>query len=51
MTRDIVSIDCNQTVIETCMVYSKHKAGSLVVIDKKIIVGIVTERDTIERVI
>jgi len=51
MSRDIVSIDCNKTVLEACKVYSKNKVGSLVVTDKKIIVGIVTERDTIERVI
>lgn len=51
MSRDIVSIDCNKTVLEACKVYSKNKVGSLVVMDKKIIVGIVTERDTIERVI
>lgn len=51
MSRDIVSIDCNKTVLEACKVYSKNKVGSLVVMDKKIIVGIVTERDTVERVI
>lgn len=51
MTRDIVSIDCNKSVYDACKVYSKNKVGSLVVMDKKIIVGIVTERDTIERVI
>jgi len=51
MTRNIVSIDCNDTVLDACKVYSKHRVGSLVVMDKNIIVGIVTERDTIERVI
>ena len=51
MSRKIVSIDCNKTVLDACKVYSKNKVGSLVVMDKKIIVGIVTERDTIERVI
>ena len=51
MSRNIVSIDCNKTVLEACKVYSKNKVGSLVVMDKEIIVGIVTERDTIERVI
>lgn len=51
MSRDIVIIDCNKTVLEACKVYSKNKVGSLVVMDKKIIVGIVTERDTVERVI
>ena len=51
MSRDIVSIDCNKEVIDACKVYSKNKVGSLVVMDKNIIVGIITERDTIERVI
>jgi len=51
MSKNIVSIDCNKTVLEACKVYSKNKVGSLVVMDKEIIVGIVTERDTIERVI
>ena len=51
MSRDVVSIDCNKAVIDACKVYSKHKVGSLVVMDKNIIVGIITERDTIERVI
>ena len=51
MSKDIVNIDCNKTVFDACKVYSKHKVGSFVVMDKNIIVGIVTERDTIERVI
>jgi len=51
MTRDVVTIDCNSTVIDACIVYSEHKVGCLVVMDKNITVGIVTERDTIERVI
>ncbi len=51
MTSDVVNIDCNKTVYDACKKYSDHKVGSLVVMDKNIIVGIVTERDTIERVI
>jgi CBS domain-containing protein len=51
MTRNVVTIDCNKTVIDACEVYSKNKVGCLVVMDNNIIVGIVTERDTIERVI
>jgi CBS domain-containing protein len=51
MTRDVVKIDCNSTVMDACKVYSKNKVGCLVVMDKNITVGIVTERDTIERVI
>jgi CBS domain-containing protein len=51
MTKNVVSIDCNETVFNACKEYSKHKVGCLVVMDKKIIVGIITERDTIERII
>jgi malate dehydrogenase (oxaloacetate-decarboxylating) len=51
MTKDVVSIDCNKTVFDACKIYSKLHVGCLVVMDKDIIVGIVTERDTIERVI
>ena len=51
MSREIVSIDCNKTVLDACKLFSKNIVGSLVVMDKNIIVGIVTERDTIERVI
>jgi len=51
MTTDVVSIECNKTVYDACKIYSKYHVGCLVVMDKEIIVGIVTERDTIERVI
>jgi len=51
MTRNVVSIDCNKTVYDACKTYSKFHVGCLVVMDKEIIVGIITERDTIERVI
>ena len=51
MTKNIVNIDSNKTVFEACQEYSKNHVGSLVVMDKDILVGIITERDTIERVI
>jgi CBS domain-containing protein len=51
MTKEVVTIDSNKTVFEACEEYSKNRVGSLVVMDKDILVGIVTERDTIERVI
>ena len=51
MTKNVVKIDCNKSVIDACNEYSKHKVGSLVVMEKDIIVGIVTERDMIEKVI
>lgn len=51
MTKNVVTIDCNETVFDACKKYKDYKVGCLVVMDKKIIVGIVTERDIIERVI
>ena len=51
MTRDVVTIQNNETVYDACKLYSEKKVGSLVVMDKDIIVGIVTERDIIERAI
>jgi CBS domain-containing protein len=51
MTKNVVNIDSNKTVFEACQEYSKNRAGSLVVTDKDILVGIITERDTIERAI
>ena len=51
MTKNIVDVDCNNTVYDACKKKKKKKVGSLVVKDKDIIVGIITERDTIEKVI
>ena len=51
MTKNVVNIDSIKTVFEVCQEYSKYRVGSLVVMDKDILVGIITERDTIERVI
>jgi CBS domain-containing protein len=51
MTRDVVSIENNETVYDACRLYSEKKVGSLVVMNKDMIVGIVTERDIIERAI
>lgn len=51
MTKSVVTIDCNETVFEACKRYKEYKVGCLVVMDGKIIVGIVTERDIIERAI
>lgn len=51
MTKNVVKIDCSKTIYEACEEYSKHRVGSLVVMDKNIVVGIITERDIIERCI
>jgi len=51
MTREVVTIDCNETVLDACKKYKDLKVGCLVVMDGTILVGIVTERDIIERAI
>jgi len=51
MTKNVINIDFNETIYDACKIYSECKVGSLVVIDKDMIVGIVTERDIIERII
>jgi len=51
MTKDIVTIDCKKTIYDACKLYKDKKVGCLVVMDDDILVGIVTERDIIERAI
>jgi CBS domain-containing protein len=49
MTRNIVSIDASASVLDACMMYKEKKVGCLVVVSNESCVGIVTERDLIER--
>lgn len=49
MTKDVVTIDCKKTIYDACKLYKEKKVGCLVVMDNDILVGIVTERDIIER--
>ncbi len=49
MTRNVVSIDANASVFDACMMYKEKKVGCLVVVSDETCVGIVTERDLIER--
>ena len=51
MTNKLISIDCNETVLDACNKYRDHKVGCLIVTDGDQIVGIATERDFIERTI
>jgi len=51
MTRNVITIDRNATVLDACNKYREYKVGCLVVTDKSECVGIVTERDIIERTI
>lgn len=51
MTKNILKINSDNTVLEACKQYLKHKVGSLVVMNNDLIVGILTERDIIESII
>jgi CBS domain-containing protein len=49
MTRNVVTVNAEDSVFDACMTYKEKKVGCLVVIDNETCVGIVTERDLIER--
>jgi len=51
MTNKIVSIDSNETIESASKKYRDFKIGCLMITDEDNIVGIVTERDFIERTI
>ena len=51
MAKKVISIDHDKTVLDVCNKFKKNRLGSLVVVNSGIIVGIITERDVIERVI
>jgi CBS domain-containing protein len=49
MTKNVVTIAADASVFDACMMYKEKKVGCLVVVDDETCVGIVTERDLIER--
>ncbi len=51
MTKEVVSIDSNDTVLNACFKYRDKKIGCMIVIKKEQCVGILTERDLIERTV
>jgi CBS domain-containing protein len=51
MTKQVITIDTNASVFDACMIYKEKKVGCLVVTKAESCVGIVTERDLIERTI
>jgi len=51
MTKNVVTIDRDDTALDACNKYRDYKVGCLVVVDEGKCVGIVTERDLIERTI
>jgi len=51
MSRKVITMDCHETVLDAYKKYRNFKVGCLIVKDKERCVGIVTERDLIERTI
>ena len=51
MTKNVVTIDVNKTVVEAAALMSENDIGDLIVMDDNTPVGIVTERDLVRRVL
>ena len=51
MTKGVVTIDFNDMIFDAFIKYRDEKVGCLIVTDKERCVGIVTERDLIEKVV
>ena len=51
MTKNVITIDSNQTILDAFKLYRDTKVGSLIVTEHNQLVGIVTERDLIEKAI
>src|SRR3989304_6911308 len=51
MTKDVLTIDANKTVIEAAALMAQNDVGDLVVMENSAPVGIVTERDFVRRVL
>jgi len=51
MTKQVITIDADASVLQACIIYKEKKVGSLVVTKGETCAGIVTERDLIERTI
>jgi CBS domain-containing protein len=51
MTKDVITIDSEKTVLEAAGLMSQKEVGDLIVTHCQIPVGIVTERDIVRRVV
>ena len=51
MTKNVLTIDANKTVIEAATLMSQNDVGDLVVMENNMPMGIVTERDLVRRVL
>lgn len=51
MTKDILTIDSESTILEACEIFTKHNIGCLVVKNNKVVVGLITEQNIIQTII
>ena len=51
MTKNVVTVKPDKSVFDACILYRDFKIGSLIVVENDRCIGIVTERDLIERTI
>jgi CBS domain-containing protein len=51
MSKNVVTVDANKTVVEAAVLMSEKDIGDLVVIDGNTPIGIVTERDFVRRIL
>jgi CBS domain-containing protein len=49
MTKNVITIDSDASALDACFLYKEKKVGSLVVTKGENCIGIITERDLIER--
>jgi len=51
MTKDVVTIDINKSVVDAATLMNEKTIGCLVVVNKDVPVGIVTERDVVRKAV
>ena len=51
MSKPVITIEPSRTVLDACKVMAKRNIGSLVVVEKGKPVGVITERDVINKVL
>jgi CBS domain-containing protein len=51
MTKIVITVEANKTVIEAAALMAKNDVGNLIVMDDNTPIGIVTERDFVRRVL
>jgi CBS domain-containing protein len=51
MTKEVVTIDVNKSVFEAAQLMTTKSLGCLIIVDKALPVGIITERDIVRRIV